>query len=346
LEGTIGAATLPAAVDQYRFGAFLPYTREEAVTMGEGATPLVDCASVAEKVGVERLLVKDEGANPTGSTTDRGASMAVTAASATNVETVGLPSTGHAGRSVAAYAGVAGLDASVFVPSRAPFDCKAMINVHGGEMTVAGGRYPDAADAFEADRAEEWADLGPGSVYRREGAVALYGELVESLDWQAPDALVVPASHGATLVGLAAAIERFRAAELATGSPTLIAAQPEGCAPIVDAINSDGQVDPVEHPDTIAGALEIPGSALGELGAAAVRDMDGRGATVTDDGALAAAVDATAAAGVEVGVAGGVALAAAAEAELGDDDTVVALNPTAGGTESDVLRSHLMGRGV
>jgi threonine synthase len=348
VEASVEPATLPDANDQYRFDPFLPVDRDGAVTMGEGATPLVECPSLAADAGVDRLLVKDEGANPTGSIADRGASLAVSRAAASGAETVALPSTGHAGRSIAAYAGRATLESSVFLPSRAPFDYKAMVNVHGGEMTVAGGRYADAVAAFEDTVESGWADLGPGSPYRRAGLASVYGEVLATLDWTHPEVVVLPASHGATVLGLTEAIDRFEAAGVTSGRPAIVVAQSRGCAPIVDAIRSDGSIEVVDHPDTIAGALEIPAPVLGDPAGAAVRELGGTGVTVTDDDALAAAVKANAEAGVEVGVAGGVALAGTLdeEAALDSADTALVLNPTAGGMESDVLRSHLMGQGV
>jgi len=342
----VDPSALRASDDQYRFAPLLPLDRDSAVTIGEGATPLIDCPTVAETACVDRLLVKDEGENPTGSIADRGASIAVTAAAAAGAETAALPTTGHAGRAVAAYAGRAGLEAKVFVPARAPFACKAMVNVHGGEMTVVGGQYPAAERAFEDERDPGWADLGPGSPTRREGAVSMYGEVLAALEWTAPDAILVPAGHGTTVAGVAAAIERFDAAGLAADRPRIHVAQPAGCSPIVDAIQANTAVEPVENPDTIAGALEVPDPALGERAADAVRELGGETLSVADEDALVAAVDAVEGAGVEVGVAGGVALAGQTAADLPADGTVVVLNPTAGGTESDVLRSHLMSQGL
>jgi threonine synthase len=115
-----------------------------------------------------------------------------------------------------------------------------------------------------------------------------------------------------------------------------------------DAVQGGGSIEPGSTPDTIAGALEIADPVLGERAATAVRETGGDASAVPDDDALAAAVEASAAAGVEVGPAGGVGLAAVSELVpvLGTEATVVVINPTAGGTESDVLRSHLMGQGI
>ncbi|WP_226012789.1 threonine synthase [Halomicrobium salinisoli] len=333
----------------YRVAELLPFSRDHAVTMDEGATPATACPTLADEFGVDELLVKDEGRNPTGAATDRGLSLAVTAARDGDAAAVALPTTGNGGQSAAAHAGRAGLDSHSFVPSRCPFVNKAMINVHGGDMNVVEGRYPDAVEAYEGGREDEWTPVGPASPYRREGLKGIYFEVAATLSWSAPDALVVPTGHGTALAAIHAAATQLADAGVVDETPRLYAAQPTGCAPVVDAV-ADGEVSPEEQPDSIVGSLEVPDPVLGDRAAAAVRESDGEGVAVDDDDALAAAVDAAGDTGLEVSATGGVGVAAARKlADLGafdGDDAVVVVNPVAGGKENDVLRSHLMSRGV
>jgi threonine synthase len=316
-------------------------------SMDEGATPATECPTLAEELGVDALLIKDEGRNPTGSVTDRGLAVAVAAASVAGAEDVALPTTGNGGQSAAAYAGRVGLDSHSYVPTRSPFVNKAMINVHGGDMNVVEGRYPDALDAYESGAEGEWFGVGPASPYRREGVKALGYELLAG-EGEPPAAIVVPASHGSVLAGLHSAVEELRASGDLDTAPTLYAAQPAGCAPIADACGTADPVAAVEHPDTIVGPLEVPDPAVGELAVAAVDETGGRGVAVEDSDALQAAVDAASTAGVELGATGGVALAAARELadEFDADETVALVNPVAGSKEDDLLRSHLMSQGI
>jgi threonine synthase len=323
-----------------------PLPVEPVASMDEGATPATSCPTLADELGVDRLVVKDEGRNPTGSVTDRGLAVAVAAASVAGADDVALPTTGSGGQSAAAYAGRASLDSHSYVPTRCPFVNKAMINVHGGDMNVVEGRYPDALDAYESGADDAWFAVGPASPYRREGVKALgYGLLAGD---EPPAAIVVPAGHGIVLAGLHSAVEELRESGELAAAPTLYAAQPEGCAPIADACGTADPVATVEHPDTIVGPLEVPDPAAGELAVAAVDESGGRGVTVEDSDALQAAVDAASTAGVELGATGGVALAAARELadEFGADETVAVVNPVAGSKEDDLLRSHLMSQGI
>jgi len=338
-----------------RFADLLPFPADALVTAGEGATPLIPAPEFAAELGVGAVYVKDEGANPTGTTADRGTALAVTAARDHGAQKVALPTTGDAGQSAAAYAARADLDSEAFVPTRSTFVAKAMTNVHGGDMSVVEGRYPDAVDAFEGamsdDDNADWHSLAPfDTPYRHEGAKTLLFEVVEQLDWAVPDAVVHPTGHGLGVVGSHLAAEQLQAAGLVEEAPALHVAQPEDCAPVVAADDKGADETAVwERPDTLIGALEVPDPAGGALALDAVRDTGGWAVGASDDDALEAAVQLNEE-GIEVSATGGVGAAGARELAAGghldSDDTVVLVNPVAGSKENDVLRSHLMRRGV
>src|SRR5512145_889941 len=63
----------------WRYAEVLPGS-EDPVTLGEGMTPLLPLPFAGRAVGCERLFVKDEAQNPTGSFKARGMSAAVTMA--------------------------------------------------------------------------------------------------------------------------------------------------------------------------------------------------------------------------------------------------------------------------
>ena len=337
----------------WRYAELLPFPRNEAVSMDEGATPLVECPHLADELGVGRVLVKDEGRNPTGTFKDRGQAVAVTAAVGHGAQDVALASAGNAGQAAAAYAARAGLSSHVFLPSRAGFTNKAMVNVHGGDMTVVGGRIGDASAAYEdAVREEDWYPLQTFvTPYRHEGKKTMAYEVIEQLDWEVPDAVVYPTGGGVGLVGMHKAATEFERLGLIDDLPAMYAAQASGCAPIVDAWERGlDRHETWETPDTICGGIEIPDPGASPLILDALEESGG-GAVATDDDAILESAVATAKAeGLEVGATPGVAASGAWElAERGEfdaDDTVVLLNTAAGNKDADVLRSHLMGQGV
>jgi len=336
------------------FTPVLSVNEDTFVTTTEGQTPAIECPSLSETPGVGTVFCKDEGQNPTGGIQDREMAVGVSEAVANGAEKVWLPTTGNGGQSAAAYAARAGIESEAFVPSRTTFENKAMINVHGGEMNVVGGRYADALKAFEEARADAsgaaFYSLAPfETAHRQEGIKTVAYELVAQCE-AAPDAVVYPTGHGLGIVGLARGFRELVEADILESMPRLYAAQPEGCAPIVEAFE-EGTVPhgTIEYPDTICGSLEIPDPAGGEKVLAALTETDGGVVAPTDEQLLEAATS-LAANGIPVSATGGVAAAGISllteAGEFADTETVLFVNPAAANREADILRSHLMRKGI
>ncbi len=330
----------------------LPFAANVLPATGSGATPLVDAPTVADELGVAGVAVKDEAANPTGGLVDREMAVAVGAAARHGASDVALPTMGNAGQAAAAAASRLGLESHSFVPTRTPFVNKAMINVHGGDMSVVEGRYEDAAGAFEAaTEDEDWHSLAAFETpYRQEGAKTVAYEILSQRGWDVPDAVVVPTGHGIAVVGLHRGFRELRELGLVDAEPALFAAQAGGCAPLAKAWESGSESpEPVEHPDTICGPLEIPDPAGGNRALAALEATGGAAVGTGDETILEGAVS-LAESGVPTSVTGGAAVSGArALADQGafePDDEVVLVNPLSGNKEADLLRSHLMGKGI
>ena len=335
-----------------QYDALLPFDDDTLVSLGEGATPLVACPTLATDLGVEGVLVKDEGRNPTGSVRDRGLAVAVSDAADAGATDVGLPTTGNGGQAMAAYAARAGLGSHSFAPSRMPFVNKAMINVHGGDMSVGEGRYGDSARVYAEEAESDWYDLTAFETpVRQEGAKTLAYEIAADLDWTAPDAVVTPVGHGITLTGLHRGFRDLRELDIVDEMPALYAGQAAGCAPIVEAFAEGREEhDPVERPDTICGALEVADPIGSPLVLDALRESGGGAVESEDRAILEAAVSVAETEGLELGAAAGAAVSGARtlaeDGTLGADATVVLANPATGSKDDDVLRSHLMSKGI
>jgi threonine synthase len=340
---------------QWRFDSLLPFHRDGAITAAEGSTPLVPTDRLTEELAVDQVYIKDEGRNPTGTVYDRGMSLALTALSGhedpTEHEPLALATTGNSGQSGAAYVGRLGLRSYAFVPSRSAFSNKAMINVHGGEMRVVGGRYPDAAAAVDDQLATDYYSLQEFTTpYRHEGAKTVAFELYADLG-ELPDVVFVPTSTGELIVGIAKGFEELQKVGLTEETPTVVAVQPTSCAPIAAAFDRGlASPEPWAHPDTIIGELEVPDPAGGALAVAALDRLDGGAVTVDDSDSLESATAIARNEVIEMGAAGGAAAAGAWDWMDADhfegDETVVLLNTESAVKTPDILRSHLMGQGV
>lgn len=322
--------------------------------MGEGKTPLVSAPTLAEELDVEELYIKDESANPTGSFVDRGMAMVAEAAARAGADGLSLATAGNGGQSAAAYAARNGLSARAFVPSRATFVTKAMINVHGGDMNIVEGRYADARTSYEGEHppgdASGWFPAGPfDSPYRHEGLKSIYAELVADLG-EVPDAIVAPTGHGTLPTALWKAAREFEFLGVVDAVPRLLIAQPAGCAPIVEAIRDGARVEPWDVPDTVVGDLEIPDPNGGRPAVESVEGSGGDAVAVTDDDLLDSAVTLAQHDGLTPSVAAGTAAAAAWQlrerGELSGEDVVVLINPATGNKDADIIRSRLMSRGI
>jgi len=337
--------TVTDAPSMWAFDAVLPTTQPMAVSMGEGGTPLVDVAKTADRLDLGRLYIKDEGQTPTGTVHDRGFAAAVSALD--TVTEVGLASTGVGGQSAAAYAARAGLDAHVYIPARASFGSQAMVNVHGADMNVVEGRYPETREAFES-AAADWYRLGPFETpYRHDGLKTVFYEMAADLEWTAPDVIVTPAGHGELPYAIAKAADELERLGVIETTPRVALVQPEACAPIARALVTGADRPEVwETPDTICGGLEVTDPEGGQIAINAVEATGGTGVARPDAEILAAACQVAADDGLAIGTGGGAAVAGAAalreEGHIGPDETVVALNTTAAMQQVDVIRSHLM----
>ncbi|HVP42378.1 MAG TPA: pyridoxal-phosphate dependent enzyme, partial [Terriglobales bacterium] len=95
----------------WRFRELLPILHDvrQAVTLREGNTPLYELPRCARSAGIERLLAKHQGMNPTGSFKDTGMTAALSVARQEGFRWVACASTGNTSASMAAYAARAGL---------------------------------------------------------------------------------------------------------------------------------------------------------------------------------------------------------------------------------------------
>lgn len=327
----------------------LPFAELPANNRAVGNTPLCESDWLASELGIESALIKDEGRNPTGHIADRDMALLGASLNSTTEHTLALASTGRSGIAAAAAAAAVGQASQVFVPARAPFGSKAMINVHDGSMNVVAGRFPAASRAYRESRENsDWVVADPiESAICHEGRKMVYFEILADLGGRSPDVLVVPIGMGASIRAIATAAQEARAAGLSDGLPRIILTQPEGCAPFVEPINSKSDLTEWSNPDTIVGELEIPAPRAGPSTVEVLKPFDTEAIAVPDGATLEAAVTTAQKDGLQVSAAGGVGLAGAtAASNIDADETVVALNPGAGLLDADVLRSHLMGQGI
>lgn len=322
----------------WRYRELLPVRDlRHVVTLGEGMTPMVPIPRTGQRVGLPRLLVKDEGLLPTGSFKARGAAVGVSRARELGIERITMPTNGNAGAAWAAYAARAGMRALVVAPAQAPAFTLAEAVLAGARVHVVDGLIADAGRLAAQAVDRGWFSAATlREPYRIEGKKTLGLELAMQLGWTLPAAIIYPTGGGTGLIGMWKAFIELRNAGWIEGAlPRMYTVQSTGCAPVVRAFAAGAeQCEPWLEPETVASGLRVPGPLGGRIMLRVLRESGG-GAVAVEDAALEReARAATGEEGIDFSPEGGAALAAARtllqRGELGRGDRVVAFNTGAG----------------
>jgi threonine synthase len=254
----------------WRYRELLPLPLEvEPVSLGEGMTPLLSCPRLGARLGLSRLLIKDESQLPTGSFKSRGMTVAVSMAQHLGLHRLAIPTAGNAGGALAAYAARAGLEVFVFMPEDTPVVNQLEAYLAGAKVFLVNGLINDCGRLVREGAAQTgWFDMSTlKEPYRLEGKKTMGLELAEQMGWRLPDVILYPTGGGTGLVGMWKAFAE--AGELGwlhdPRRPRLISCQSDGCAPIVRAFEKGerfAELFPGAH--TVASGLRVP-AAVGDF---------------------------------------------------------------------------------
>ncbi|MBO0887584.1 threonine synthase [Candidatus Bathyarchaeota archaeon] len=266
----------------WRFRMFLPVRQGSIpVTAGEGDTPLRPAKSYLGSV-----YVKDETKNPTGTFKDRGASVAVTRLSQLKVQQLALASEGNAGCSFALYSQLAKIRCHVYLPRQANEAKVQLSRKLGARVTQVTGTIADAGihAAKAVARSHRWYNASTFvTPFRHDGKGTMALEICRQLGWESPDHIVYPVGGGVGLVGMWKMFKILNKIGWIRGTPRIIAVQPSGCAPVVEAFNRGRlDVDEWEAPKTIANGLKIPKPLAGKWILESLRESRGIATKVSE----------------------------------------------------------------
>ncbi len=299
----------------WHFEELLPIvdaSAQQRVGLTAGYTPLIPADRLGAELGIANLYLKDDSTSrPSLSYKDRVVAMSVARLLELREQEMGCVSTGNVGTAVASYAAKAGVDAYVFYPN--------------GNYDEANRCCREVAQATGM----EFANITLRPFYA-EGAKTNAFEIVEQLDWRAPDHIVTAAAGGTLSSRLHKGLCELAQLELADTEPTRIhIAQPSGCNPIASAILAEEAEIQAVTPETAAHSLAIGAPGDGYLVIDAVRKRGGTGGFASDP-EIFTGIDLLASTeGILTEPAGGTTIAVleklAAAGRFGPDDTVVAI---------------------
>jgi threonine synthase len=260
------------------------------VSHPEGNTPLLSRESVSEWTGVERLLMKHEGHNPTGSFKDRGMTVAMTQARRVGARAVACASTGNTSASLAAYAAQAGFRALVFVPlGQVALGKLTQTLAYGAQTLLVRGNFDDcltlARDSSAALNIQLLNSINP---FRLEGQKSIVFELLDQLDWDPPDWIALPAGNLGNTSAFGKALRELKAIGLITRVPRIAAIQAAGAAPFARSFAHQFAERIRVEPETIATAIRIGAPASWDRAVRAISETNGVVTSVSDDEILEA----------------------------------------------------------
>ena len=258
--------------------------RAEAVTLGEGNTPLLPAPSL----GLGDVWIKDELRNPTWSFKDRLGSGALTMAKRFGAKVIVSSSSGNAGAAAAAYAAKAGLPCVVFTVATSAGPLVLQMRAYGAMLVKVNDRMDRWRLQTEGVREFGWYPTSPffgpvvgSNPYGMEAYKTIAYEIAEAFDWKPPDWCVLPVCYGDALYGMWKGFQELRALDWIQRVPRFVAAEVSGSLPAALASGDAMPPEVARNAPTIAtsiGAAQATVQALDVL-----RHSNGAAVTVGDD---------------------------------------------------------------
>jgi threonine synthase len=271
----------------WRYRELLPIDDDPKIGLDTGFTPMVRAGRLGKAIGMNELYIKNDAVNfPTLSFKDRVTAIAVNKAIEFGLGAVGCASTGNLANSLAANAAAAGLPAWILIPDNLEPAKVAATSVYNPNLIAVHGNYDDVNRLCSqiADR-YGWGfvnvNLRP---YYGDGSKSMGYEIAEQLNWEPPDAVIVPMAGGSLITKVMLGMKEFEQLGLLEGPvrTRIFGAQATGCNPISAAVKRNQRdIRPVK-PDTIAKSLAIGSPADGYYAAGVILESGGWAEDVSD----------------------------------------------------------------
>jgi threonine synthase len=293
-------ASSPDPRDQsgvWRYRELLPFDDSTGViTLLEGNTPLYDAPRCAQYCGLERLQLKHQGSNPTGSFKDTGMTVTVTQAVLLGAEIAACASTGNTAASLAAYSARARIECAILVPRGQITAAKLAQSMdYGALICEIDGNFDDCMRLTQ-ELGDDPSIYIANSInpFRVEGQKTVAFELMEQCRWRVLDHVVVPGGNLGNVAALGKGFSELLTLGLIDRMPKLHVIQAEGSAPFARVFAQLEQrkstsaqalpdtMTPEPWPRTLATAIKIGAPVSWKKGLRAVFESHGRVIAVTE----------------------------------------------------------------
>jgi len=269
----------------WRYHELLPVEPDEvAFGWPVGGTPVLDAPRLAAWTGTARLRLKNDGQNPTASFKDRASSVGVLHALQRGAGRIACASTGNAASSLAGFAAMAGLPATIFVPERAPEPKLAQLLIYGADVRRVHGSYAQAYDLCTAACEHDgWYNRNCAiNPYLVEGKKTCGLEIAEQTASDLPDWVVVSVGDGCTVAGIAKGLAEMHELGYVDRVPHVLGVQAASMDPVARAFEA-GELSTPPSGTTIADSIDVPIPRNWRKAVARVRQTGGAFTRVTDE---------------------------------------------------------------
>jgi len=234
---------------------------DSVITLREGNTPLLPAPKAANYGGLDRLVFKHQGFNPTGSFKDNGMTCGVAQALRLGMKRVACVSTGNTSASMAAYASAAGIEPLIFIPHGNISYGKLAQALEYGARTFQVEANFDQILALVRVLAERLGIYLLNSInpFRIEGQKTIIVEMLDQRDWSVPEWIVLPGGNLGNTSAFGKALRELKQMGFIHRMPRLAVIQAEGSAPFYELFHSSRResLAAVPHPETLATAIKI-----------------------------------------------------------------------------------------
>ncbi len=204
-----------------------------------GSTTFIESRNVARAVGCEKLYLKFEGGNPTGTQKDRIALAIMDHAKHIGATAVTSASCGNFGTALAWAARLYEIPAHIYIPKGYHVPKDRMKRMHEAEaiMHFHPGQYEDLVElSIQEAKENGWFDANPGSDSVKSISLDAYGEIANEIYRdirKAPDYVFCPVGNGTTIAGIHIGFKRLLESGKIPHIPKMVATSTRRGNPIV-----------------------------------------------------------------------------------------------------------------
>ncbi len=282
-------------------------------------TRLVTLTRVPEAIAGNRLYMKVEGSNPSGSFKDRPIGVAASVALEQGARGLACLTSGNIGSAMAAIAAKAGVPSLVLLLGAAGLaeqgtsvnvEKYVQISAYGAAVVTPIGNLGQlyaVADRVEAEMG--WSFMHNMQGYQTDGDKTTAFEICEQLGWRAPAAVFVPTGTGTNLFGLWRGFVLFKELGFIDTLPRMFAVQPEGAASLAAAWEAHQAIPAILQQTEPNLAPPISHRVSGYHAYKAIQESGGGAVAVADVDMLAALKDLASYEGIYAEAASAAALA-------------------------------------